>query len=34
VSFLRAARSDLVAIYDALGQPEKGTPFREELERQ
>jgi serine/threonine-protein kinase len=31
VSFLRAARRDLVAAYDTLGQPEKAARFRAEL---
>jgi serine/threonine protein kinase/tetratricopeptide (TPR) repeat protein len=32
-SFLRAARIDLAAIYDTLGQPEKAARFKAELER-
>jgi len=31
VSWLVAARKDLVAAYDSLGQPEKAAPFRAEL---
>jgi serine/threonine-protein kinase len=31
VSFLRTAREDLVAIYEALGQPERAAAFRAEL---
>ena len=30
-SFLRAARIDLAAIYDTLGQPERAERFRKEL---
>ena len=30
ISFLRAAREDLVAIYDALGQPDRAAAFRAE----
>lgn len=33
VSFLRAARTDLAAAYDRLGQPERATRFRAEQER-
>ena len=31
VSYLRAARRDLIADYDTLGQPEKAAPFRAEI---
>jgi serine/threonine-protein kinase len=31
VSFLRAARKDLIAAYDSMGQPEKAVRFRAEL---
>ena len=31
VSFLRAARKDLIAAYDSMGQPEKAVKFRAEL---
>jgi serine/threonine-protein kinase len=31
VSWLRNARTDLVSIYDALGEPDKAKPFRAEL---
>jgi hypothetical protein len=31
VSWLVAARKDLVAAYDSLGQSERGQPFRAEL---
>lgn len=30
VSWLKSAREDLIAIYDALGQPQKAEPFRAE----
>jgi hypothetical protein len=32
VSYLRNARTDLVAIYEALNQPDKAERFRKELQ--